>query len=54
MPPRVRVPPCVRGVRVRGPQRPRNATLKGVLMTTMRQMLEAGVHFGHQTRFWNP
>jgi small subunit ribosomal protein S2 len=20
----------------------------------MRQMLEAGVHFGHQTRFWNP
>jgi small subunit ribosomal protein S2 len=26
------------------------------LMTdvSMRQMLEAGVHFGHQTRFWNP
>ncbi|WP_295850858.1 30S ribosomal protein S2 [uncultured Xylophilus sp.] len=22
--------------------------------TTMREMLEAGVHFGHQTRFWNP
>ena len=21
---------------------------------TMRQMLEAGIHFGHQTRFWNP
>ena len=21
---------------------------------TMRRMLEAGVHFGHQTRFWNP
>jgi small subunit ribosomal protein S2 len=21
---------------------------------TMRDMLEAGVHFGHQTRFWNP
>jgi small subunit ribosomal protein S2 len=21
---------------------------------TMRQMLEAGVHFGHKTRFWNP
>src|SRR5436189_4730870 len=20
----------------------------------MRQMLEAGVHFGHQTRYWNP
>lgn len=23
-------------------------------MTTMREMLEAGCHFGHQTRFWNP
>lgn len=22
--------------------------------TTMQDMLEAGVHFGHQTRFWNP
>ncbi|OGT32287.1 MAG: 30S ribosomal protein S2 [Gammaproteobacteria bacterium RBG_16_51_14] len=22
--------------------------------TTMRDMLEAGVHFGHQTRYWNP
>ena len=21
---------------------------------TMRQMMEAGVHFGHQTRYWNP
>ena len=21
---------------------------------TMREMLEAGIHFGHQTRFWNP
>lgn len=30
-------------------------TLDGVSMSvTMRQMLEAGVHFGHQTRFWNP
>jgi small subunit ribosomal protein S2 len=26
-------------------------TMPGV---SMRQMLEAGVHFGHQTRFWNP
>ena len=24
------------------------------MTVTMRQMLEAGVHFGHQTRFWNP
>ncbi|NDE46777.1 MAG: 30S ribosomal protein S2, partial [Betaproteobacteria bacterium] len=22
------------------------------MSVTMRQMLEAGVHFGHQTRFW--
>ncbi|MEK9578728.1 MAG: 30S ribosomal protein S2, partial [Aquiluna sp.] len=21
---------------------------------TMRQLLDAGVHFGHQTRRWNP
>jgi small subunit ribosomal protein S2 len=29
--------------------------LKGNIMSvTMRQMLEAGVHFGHQTRYWNP
>jgi len=21
---------------------------------TMRQMLEAGVHFGHQSRYWHP
>ena len=24
------------------------------MSTTMREMLEAGVHFGHQTRFWHP
>ncbi len=24
------------------------------MAVTMRQMLEAGVHFGHQTRYWNP
>ena len=31
-------------------------TLKGKNMSqiTMRQMIEAGVHFGHQTRYWNP
>src|SRR4030095_9084969 len=27
---------------------------KAKMSVTMRQMLEAGVHFGHQTRFWNP
>jgi len=29
----------------------------GIIMTeqvTMREMLKAGVHFGHQTRYWNP
>src|SRR5262249_5772142 len=24
------------------------------MMVSMREMLEAGVHFGHQTRFWDP
>jgi small subunit ribosomal protein S2 len=24
------------------------------MSVTMRQMLEAGVHFGHQTRYWSP
>lgn len=24
------------------------------MVISMREMLEAGVHFGHQTRFWNP
>ncbi len=24
------------------------------MSVSMREMLEAGVHFGHQTRFWNP
>ena len=33
-----------------------NQTWKAVTMAvvTMRQLLEAGVHFGHQTRRWNP
>jgi small subunit ribosomal protein S2 len=29
-------------------------TLGVFMSTSMREMLEAGVHFGHQTRFWNP
>src|SRR5690606_6787922 len=47
------VPPgAPRGVAVRGVRR----LNPGDNMTdvTMRQMLEAGVHFGHQTRYWNP
>src|SRR5258708_3764844 len=33
-----------------GPTLPRS----NCMSVTMRQMLEAGVHFGHQTRYWNP
>ena len=30
--------------------------LRSIIMSeiSMREMLEAGVHFGHQTRYWNP
>ena len=28
--------------------------LEIIMAVTMREMLDAGVHFGHQTRFWNP
>jgi small subunit ribosomal protein S2 len=28
--------------------------LEQFMSVSMREMLEAGVHFGHQTRFWNP
>jgi small subunit ribosomal protein S2 len=28
--------------------------MTAIVSITMRQMLEAGVHFGHQKRFWNP
>jgi small subunit ribosomal protein S2 len=36
--------------------RPPTRTIEEIAMASvsMRQMLEAGVHFGHQTRFWNP
>jgi small subunit ribosomal protein S2 len=39
-----------------GPVADRGLTLKRneAMSVTMRQMLEAGVHFGHQTRYWNP
>jgi small subunit ribosomal protein S2 len=29
-------------------------TFGEIMPVSMREMLEAGVHFGHQTRFWNP
>jgi small subunit ribosomal protein S2 len=43
------------GVTQLGTQVP-NFFILGELMAavSMRQMLEAGVHFGHQTRYWNP
>lgn len=28
--------------------------LSEIMMSLMREMLEAGAHFGHQTRYWNP
>jgi small subunit ribosomal protein S2 len=31
-----------------------NPNWSAFMSVTMRQMLEAGVHFGHQTRYWNP
>src|SRR5690606_14648671 len=33
-----------------------NPTYQGTIMSqvNMRDMLKAGVHFGHQTRYWNP
>src|SRR5580765_3374971 len=30
------------------------AAMSGASGITMRQLLEAGVHFGHQTKRWNP
>src|SRR3954447_4893666 len=46
--------------RTRGRRRPRTTdnfdTRENTAMAvvTMRQLLESGVHFGHQTRRWNP
>ena len=39
-----------------GPPVQRNPTTRGQSMSvvSMRELLEAGVHFGHQTRRWNP
>src|SRR5919106_1201841 len=32
----------------------KNRRYLALAATTMKQLLEAGVHFGHQTRRWNP
>lgn len=29
-------------------------TLEKIMKVSMRELLEAGAHFGHRTRFWNP
>src|SRR3990172_6777732 len=43
------------GPRRRGPRRKQpNRRICPVPSVSMRQLLEAGVHFGHQTRRWNP
>jgi small subunit ribosomal protein S2 len=38
----------------RNPPVEANPDTRSNMSVTMRQMLEAGVHFGHQTRYWNP
>src|SRR4029079_10332337 len=46
--------PATRGS-IGRPARDRPTLQEGAAMSvTMRQVLEAGVHFGHQTRCWNP
>src|SRR6058998_2247941 len=47
---------CVGSVRAATTRPPRQPNRKGTTMAvvTMRQLLESGVHFGHQTRRWNP
>ena len=44
------------GFHVRPAGEPQSETEKGALMpaVSMKELLEAGVHFGHQTRRWNP
>ncbi|MDF2882664.1 MAG: rpsB, partial [Clostridiaceae bacterium] len=32
----------------------KNQEVKNMSVISMKQLLEAGVHFGHQTRRWNP
>src|SRR5690606_28028323 len=46
--------PARMGARQRDPQAEAQPLQENVMSVTMRQMLEAGVHFGHQTRYWNP
>src|SRR5205814_6046101 len=43
-----------RQIRERNSSRILDTTFGAHMSVSMREMLEAGVHFGHQTRFWNP
>jgi small subunit ribosomal protein S2 len=43
-----------RSINRRDSSRDSRTNLGTSMSITMREMLEAGVHFGHQTRFWNP
>ena len=43
-----------RGTEAGGGGQTSRARRRTVAVVTMRQLLEAGVHFGHQTRRWNP
>src|SRR3954466_102650 len=36
------------------PARPEPTRRKNLASLSMKELLEAGVHFGHQTRRWNP
>ena len=51
-----RVPKGHCGIAARETREALTRTIEELQMpsVSMRQMLEAGVHFGHQTRFWNP
>src|SRR4029077_5862111 len=52
----LRCPPKLLSEGGRRPRRPNRKRRYGMAMPTftMRQLLEAGVHFGHHTRRWNP
>src|SRR5512139_783788 len=43
----MRIPEGLRG----GGSKPKESTMSNI---TMKELLEAGVHFGHQTKRWNP
>ena len=42
------------GVRTYGSKKTKQMEEKNMSVISMKQLLEAGVHFGHQTRRWNP